>query len=554
MLTVMPQLRPYQANVINETKVEWLKGSRNVLIVSATGSGKTVMFSELISEERGAVCAVAHRHELVSQMSMALARCGIRHRIIGSAALARDCRANHLDEFGVSYVDPNSAVAVASVDTLIGMDANDPWFASVRLWVMDEAHHVLKHNKWGTAVNMFPNARGLGVTAETERADGYGLGAQNDGVFHAMVVAPTMRDLINMKYLTDYRVFVPPSRLDRAALQQTVSKTTGEYSPKKLAKATKAAQIVGDVVAHYIKHASGKLGITFAVDIDAATEIAEAFRKAGVPAEVVSSKTDPTRRRDILRQFKRRQIMQLVNVDLFGEGFDLPAIECVSMARATKSFNLFKQQFGRALRLMDGKQWAIIIDHVGNVLEHGLPDARSEFTLGRPIPKAQREPDENLLPLRVCLGCTQQYSREKSRCPYPGCGHIPEPVSRSAPEYVDGDLQELDAATLAQMRGEADAVMGPCYAPRNVEPWVAKAIQNKHHDRAAAQQLLRDTMALWAGWRTHVGQTPSELQRTFFLTYGVDVLTAQSLGATEAYELRDRIQQRLTKNAVVPAQ
>lgn len=76
----------------------------------------------------------------------------------------------------------------------------------------------------------------------------------------------------------------------------------------------------------------------------------------------------------ILRRFKARELTVLVNVDLFGEGFDLPATEVVSMARPTMSYALYVQQFSLALRLMDGKTEAIIIDHVGNVRRHGLPD------------------------------------------------------------------------------------------------------------------------------------------------------------------------------------
>lgn len=546
--TLMPTLRPYQNDLINDIKHEWLKGHRNVLGVSATGSGKTVVFSSVIAEEPNPCVAVAHRHELVSQMSMALARCGVRHRIIGSDALARECRSNHLDEFGVSYVDPNSRVAVASVDTLINMDASNPWFASVRLWVMDEAHHVLVHNKWGKAVEMFPNARGLGVTAETERADGYGLGSQNDGVFNAIVLAPTMRDLIGMGFLTDYRVFVPPSNLDLT--QVDISKATGDFSAKKLAKATKLSKVTGDVVAHYMRLAAGKLGITFAVDIEHATEIAAAYRAAGVPAEVVSSKTEGGLRRQILRDFKARKILQLVNVDLFGEGFDLPAIESVSMARATQSFNLYKQQFGRALRLMQGKQWAIIIDHVGNVMRHGLPDQRRDFSLGRPTPRAIREPDEDLLPLRACTGCSQPYNRMLIKCPL--CGDKPIPMARSAPEFVDGDLFELDAETLKQMRGEVEAVMSSFVPiPMGAPSYVEASIRKKFNDRAAAQALLRRTIALWAGWRKSLGHSDSEIYRTFFLTYGTDMLTAQTLGAGDADQLRDKMQIKLNNNNVI---
>jgi DNA or RNA helicases of superfamily II len=185
-----------------------------------------------------------------------------------------------------------------------------------------------------------------------------------------------------------------------------LSQATGDFNADQLRKAVHKSHITGDVVAHYLKLAPGKLGVTFAVDVEAATEIAGAFRAAGVPAEVVSAKTPDALRAQILRRFKAREILQLVNVDLFGEGFDLPAIEVVSFARPTESFALYCQQFGRALRLMLSKEAAavhahltdeqrraaiaasekpvaIIIDHVNNVLRHGLPDARREWSLDR---------------------------------------------------------------------------------------------------------------------------------------------------------------------------
>lgn len=541
----MIPLRGYQQQVKAEVIALWLTW-RYVLAVSATGSGKTVLFSDMVAGEPNASCVIAHRHELVSQISLALARNGVRHRIVGSSQLAKECTAAHMEELGVNYVDPNSRVAAASVDTLIRMDEKDPWFASVKLWVMDEAHHLLKHNKWGTAVAMFPNARGLGVTAETERADGYGLGAMNDGIFQAIVLAPDMREIIDMGYLTDYRIFCPPSDLDLSSVDVGPS---GEFVPAKLSKATKASHITGDVVKHYQRIAPGKLGICFACDIESASDIAAGFRDAGVPAEVVSSKTNPKLRRKILRDFRDRRVMMLVNVDLFGEGFDLPAIEVVIMARATASFNLYKQQFGRALRLLAGKTWAIIIDHVGNVIRHGLPDQPKLQTLGRPVPKSKREPDENLIPMTVCTECTKPYIRANAKCTH--CGHGRVPMARSGPEFVEGDLTELTQEVLAKMRGDADKVVGPCYTPQGVEPHVAGAIENRHRQRAVAQGHLRNTLALWAGWQRSKGRDDSFIYRLFYLTYSVDMATAQTLGTPEAEELRGKLERKLNTENVV---
>lgn len=537
-------LRPFQASIKAALFAEWAaEPSANLMAVLPTGAGKTVLFSSIIADEAGAVCVMAHRGELVSQISLALARNGVRHRIIGSDALRRACSALHTVEMGVSYVDANSRVAAASVDTLKGLDPKDPWFAAVRLVVGDEGHHFLRENKWGRACAMFPNARVLLVTATPCRADGKGLGAHNDGLVDKMIIGPGMRDLINMAFLTEYRIFCPVSDLDLSNVPTTAS---GDYSPPKLVAASRQSSITGDVVKHYLRIAPGKLGITFAIDIEDASSIAQKFRDAGVPAEVVSSKTPDVLRADIMRRFKARQVMQLVNVDLFGEGFDLPAIEVVSMARPTQSYSLYAQQFGRVLRLLDGKNFGIVIDHVGNVLRHGLPDKRREWSLERRSSVAKK-PDEDVIPMMKCVDCTQPFERIYSACPH--CGYAVEISAggRSAPEFVDGDLGELSPEVLAKMRGEVAAFDGPPAIPRGAAGTPIEArLHNLDWQRKTAQRDLRSTMALWAGYhQQRHNRTDSQIHRLFYLTYGMDMLTAQTLKTADAEALRVVLQSKL---------
>ena len=332
--------------------------------------------------------------------------------------------------------------------------------SKITLIIQDEAHHVLRSNKWGQAAALFPNALGLYPTATPIRADGHGLGRHADGLIDAMIKGPTMRDLIKRGYLTDYRIFAPKSDID---LSQVTISAGGDYSPNKLRIAVHKSHITGDVVTHYLKIAPNKLGVTFAVDIKSAAEIAAEFRQWGVTAKVISSKTPPLIRQQIMRKFRNREIMQLVNVDILGEGVDVPAIEVISMARPTQSFCTFTQQFGRALRPAPGKETAIIIDHVNNVMRHGLPDAPRTWSLDRRERRSRVTP-EDVIPLKTCILCLSVYTRFLRNCPY--CGHYQPPMNRSAPEFVDGDLHELDPQVLAQLRGEADHIFAPIYPPK----------------------------------------------------------------------------------------
>lgn len=539
--------RGYQQDLINAIYQSWMGGSMNVLAVLPTGGGKTFVFSLIASLFQGAVCAIAHRKELVVQMSIALAREGVVHRVIGPAKLRKAVTNAHMREFGRPFYDPNARVAVASVDTLINADPADPWFAQVQLWIGDEAHHFQQSNKWGRACALFPNARGLGVTATPVRADRKGLGRDNDGVFDALVVGPSMRELIDEGFLAEYRIYCPPSDIKLVGMKVTDS---GDFSPVELRKARRESHLTGDVVQNYLRIAKGLQGITFDVDVDNAAATAAAYRAAGIRAEVVSALTPDELRDSIINRFKAGDLDQLVNVDLFGEGFDVPAVRVVSFARATESYGLYVQQFGRALRILEGKTHGIIIDHVGNVVRHGLPDTVRVWTLDRGERRSKTS-TLDVVPLRSCLNenCLQVYERALKCCPF--CGSAPVPAGRATPELVEGDLVELDPEVLRRLRADVERIDGDPVPPYGADHMVQGAVIRRHGERQKAQKTLRESMALWAGWQAHQNRPDAEAQKRFWFKFGIDVLSAQTLGAKEASELESRVVSDLLLHNVV---
>jgi len=538
-------LRPYQQELKNSILSAWASGAKNVMPVMPTGSGKTLTVADIMNDHRGAGISIAHRSELISQMSLAFARFGIRHRVIGPAALSRICTSLHLAEFGRNFIDPNARMCVSSAQTLVRYDP-EPWMLEVTKWACDEAHHVLLDNTWGKVLSLFPNAVGLMPTATPCRADGKGLGRHADGMADVIVLGPTMRDLIKDGWLSDYRIFAPPSDIDISHVPVSAS---GDFSPPKLSEAIhKSRTIVGDVVAHYKRIAMGKLGITFAVDIAAAIEISLAFKAAGVPAEVISGKTPPLLRANLMRRFRNKEFLQLINVEVLGEGTDVPAVEVISDVAHTMSYRRFVQRFGRMLRPLEGKTHGIYIDHVANTLRHGLPDAPRTWTLDRREKRTRSAPDD-VIPIRVCAKCLSAYERIYAACPY--CGEHPVPAVRSSPAEVDGDLSELSPEVLARLRGEVAAAESAPAIPYGASPEIAGSLRKHYWARRDAQTALRSVMALWGGWRVTLGESESKQQRRFYFAFGTDVLSAQTLGRADAEALRGRVRGVLERAGVV---
>jgi DNA repair protein RadD len=550
-------LRDYQIKADADIETAW-QTNQNVLAVLPTGSGKTRLFSHILAKQPEPSVAIAHRQELVGQMSLSLSAAGVVHRLIAAESTVKDILSAQRNAFGRTFYNPSALVACAGVDTLIRRD--EPWFSRVRTWVTDEAHHLLRENKWGKAVELFPNARGLGVTATPIRTEGKGLGRHADGVFDYMVVGPTGRDLMKMGYLCDYEVRCPT--VDDIDFDNLDLGKDGDFKLNQLRERThESKKLVGDIVDCYLRYAKGKRGITFTVDLEEARKVTERFNAAGVPAVMVSADTSTLVRSMVLKKFRSGEILQLVNVDLFGEGVDVPGVEVVSMGRRTLSYSLFAQQLGRAMRpiyadgyelntvqnrldaiLYGAKPKAILIDHVGNYIYHatmrGVPESFNRWSLNAVDKKAKNKRDPDAIPLTACryAPCGLAYERYRVKCPY--CGHVPQREPRSKPDEVQGDLMLLTPEIMMHLRGEIDRVDGPVHFPSGASQVVRRAIELRHRERQLMQHELRESISQWGGIYKHRGLTERESQRLFWDKFGIDIASAQALGAREAQELK----------------
>jgi hypothetical protein len=190
----------------------------------------------------------------------------------------------------------------------------------------------------------------------------------------------------------------------------------------------------------------------------------------------------------------------------------------------------------------------LIIDHVSNVKRHGLPDAPRIWTLDDQERKSRNKPDPDLVPVTHCTECLHAYERIHKACPY--CGHEPEPSGRSAPEQVDGDLTLLDRETLDRLRAATQLEAPDVVAQRaGMAGGVAAAAGAKarQRERIEAQNELRESIAIWAGWGRTRGGDDSQLYRRFFYAFGLSVPEALALKRKDMDVLRARVDSYVTR-------
>lgn len=571
-------LRPYQLELDGNVAAAWANGARVVVMRLDTGGGKTRIIAAMIERNVGASCVIAHRDTIVSQLSMALAECGVRHHVIASDKTRRKIAARQVKLFGRAFLDPNSQCVVASVATLDRREGLEAWEAQVTLWVVDEGHHLLEANIWGRVVKRFthPLVRGLLPTATPERPDGQGLGSPaigGSGVADVLVEGPPMRWLIEEGYLCDYRVVCADSHV--VELLGAVG-ASGDWSTAQLKAAEGQTPIVGDAVKTYRQLNSGTIqgipasptprrAVLFASNVATATDMLAAFREAGYVAELVTGETLDDVRWKIFDMLEEGRVHVILAVDVISEGTDFPALEVAILARASASIIVVRQQIGRVLRPLmtpaykaartreerlaaiaaSPKPIAYIVDHVGNFTRHGPPDRPRAWSL---VSTRGTKGKSDAVALRPCLSplCMQPFERFRPECPY--CGWVvPPPADRSSPAAVAGDMVMMDPAMLDALRGAAaantvdlDTYRAKLAAKGLPQTYIWKNAKS-HATKLEAMEALRMTMATWGGYRKAEGLTDREMQRLFFERFGVDVQTPFTYNTAEAAALIDKI-------------
>ncbi len=396
------QLRPYQSEIISMVYHSMMTGHKRPLVCAPCGSGKTVIFAWLARQtqlKHKTVWFLVHRRELLDQTFEAFKNFEISTENIYIGMIATI--ANHLDR----YPQPD-------------------------LIILDEGHHASAAT-WRKIINTFPAAWLIGLTATPCRLDGKPLGA----IYDDLIISVNTAGLIKTGYLANYKYYAP-AVADLSALQRKGS----DYDQDQASDILMKRAVYGDVIQHWQKYAEGLQTIIYCSSIKHSKAVAEAFQAAGINAMHFDGDTASTERRNIVRDFRTGKIRILCNVDLIGEGFDVPDCCCCVLLRPTMSMGLFIQQSGRALRPLPGKT-AIILDHVGNYTRHGLPADDRQWSLKEPVRPGLEYSDDGRLMVRQCPFCYYTFRTGPSICP--NCGAEIKSTRKEIENIQAIELQEI---------------------------------------------------------------------------------------------------------------
>ena len=340
------------------------------MVQMPTGTGKTVLMGEVIRRKMAEVgrkksdgiLIVAHRRELLDQIRGTVKYFGI------------DMEKEHLVVESIQKLSRLMSDGRSKMEDV-------PFSPS--LVIIDEAHHALAKTYRGLW-ERWPEAKVLGLTATPCRLSGEAF----TDLFDVLLQSWSIQTFIDKGWLSDFEYVsaAPDNPLLEKVHGLSKRGADGDYQTKEMVSVMDCEESIAHLYRTYAAFAGGKKGIVYAINREHAVHIAGYYAERGVRCAVIDSKTPAKERADLVLAYRQNQINTLVNVDIFGEGFDVPEVEFIQLARPTLSLSKYLQQVGRGMRISKGKEAVTILDNVGLYHVFGLPtDERNwgEMFLGR---------------------------------------------------------------------------------------------------------------------------------------------------------------------------
>lgn len=370
-------LRNYQNTIINNCREAFKNGYKKLCCVLPCGAGKTAIFCYLaylntLKKPSNRVLILLHRKELLKQT---------------------------INAFKTFKIDTNR-IDISMIQSF--KNTLKTGIKPYSLIIIDECHHATS-NSFKTVLRTYSGVPLVGFTATPARLDGKPLGE----IFDRLIVGVDYDFLKKNNYLVDYDYFSPNLNFDFSQWKLK----SGDFDATDNAIHLDKKAIYGNIL-KYIDLSKKTIIYSPTVEYSKKLEVQinEHFN-AKISAEF-NGTTPQQLRNKIIDDFKNNKIKILINVDLIGEGFNVPSCDCVFLLRATQSLTLYIQQAGRALRAdpNNTNKRASIFDFVGNIYRFGFPDAPRSWSLSSTIKNThKRDTVHDSLIIKTCPNCLRSF-------------------------------------------------------------------------------------------------------------------------------------------------
>lgn len=396
------ELRDYQKDSVNELRNGFKYHKRQVLCLP-TGSGKTVVFSEIVKKaiSNGTQTIIlTHRTELLKQTFTTVEKLGLKIQVLNAES---------------KTIDSNAILTIAMVETLQRRLKKTDF--KPKLIIIDEAHF----GNFNKVIDHFKDSFIIGATATP-------VGKHFELYYTNIVSNIDIPELVNKKFLVDCKAYQMQDDFSDVKVDK------GEFNPKDLYSHFDKQSLYNGVIDNWKRVCEGKKTIVFNCNIHHSNNMCEMFNSFGIKSYSITSNTTDQERVKILQDFKESKFLVLNNCGILTTGFDEPSIECVIMNRATKSLPLWLQCCGRGSRLYENKDIFYVLDFGMNHSRHGLWNDKRVWSLTQ----NKKVPKENIAPVKTCKNCDAMVHASIMVCPY--CGYnFPKEKSK----IKDGNLVEV---------------------------------------------------------------------------------------------------------------
>ncbi|WP_019148154.1 DUF3427 domain-containing protein [Timonella senegalensis] len=325
-------------------------GERKAIVVSATGTGKTILSAlDVRQASPKRMLFVVHREQILDraiyEFQRVLEEPKSRFGKLSGGSRDTDARYVFATVQSLSRPDILASLAPDSFDYVL----------------IDEVHRAAA-STYQRILDHFQPRFLLGLTATPERTDSVNIFELFD---YNVPYEIRLKQALEEEMLAPFHYYGVTDYVDESGLV-----IEDEATLNRLVSSERVDHLLS-AIEKYGQAGTEVRGLIFCSRREEAHELSRLLnsrflRGKRLRTRALTGDDSVYDREQVVNQLEEGALDYILTVDVFNEGVDIPSINQVVMLRYTKSSVIFTQQLGRGLRKTAGKDYLVVIDFIGN--------------------------------------------------------------------------------------------------------------------------------------------------------------------------------------------